>query len=105
MYDLAFAKPKQIEETLPKSAGNVTLHALEMEENCANRTVLVPTVTAVNKGMKKRKVSRLLFDSGSQRTFITEACSKTLRCKLLGNEILSVGVLGGRHNQRTFRNV
>lgn len=30
---------------------------------------------------------------------------RTLGCKLLGTEILSVGVLGGTHSQRTFRRV
>ncbi|KAH7933013.1 hypothetical protein HPB49_006756 [Dermacentor silvarum] len=46
-----------------------------------------------------------MFRSGIQQTFITEACSKTLRCKLLGTEALSVGVPGGTHSQRTFRMV
>ncbi|KAH7945567.1 hypothetical protein HPB49_012990 [Dermacentor silvarum] len=64
-----------------------------------------PDDTSVTKGTNKRKVSRLLFDGGSKRTFITETCSRTLGCKLLGTEALSVGVLVGTYSQRTFRRV
>lgn len=54
---------------------------------------------------KNRKLARIVFDSGSQRSFITEEQSKSLNCRLLGSGILTVGVFGGGTSERTFRRV
>lgn len=56
-------------------------------------------------GKNRKKRARILFDSGSQRSFITEELSKSLGCKLLRTEILTVGVFGGKKKERTYRRV
>ncbi|KAH6943496.1 hypothetical protein HPB50_022148 [Hyalomma asiaticum] len=61
--------------------------------------------TAWNKGTKTKKLSQILFNSGSQRPFITEECSQKLGCRLLGTEILTVGVFGGQKKLDSFRRV
>lgn len=43
-----------------------------------------------------------MFDSGSQRSFITEELSKRLNCRLLETEVVTVGVFGGDTSERTF---
>ncbi|KAH6933352.1 hypothetical protein HPB50_014382 [Hyalomma asiaticum] len=99
----AIAQKERDIETRPKE--QVSLHASGADTGGTKQTVLMPTVTAWNKGTKTKKISRILFDSGSQRTFITEECSRKLGCKLLGTEILTVGVFGGQQKPDSFRRV
>ncbi|KAH6932836.1 hypothetical protein HPB50_010194 [Hyalomma asiaticum] len=104
MCNPAFASgQKEDTETRPKE--QVSLHASGADTGGTKQTVLMPTVTAWNKGTKTKMLSRILFDSGSQRTFITEECSRKLGCKLLGTEILTVGVFGGQQKPDSFRRV
>ncbi|XP_040070543.1 uncharacterized protein LOC120843291 [Ixodes scapularis] len=84
-----------------KDEAPVSLHV--NDENKA--TVLLKTVTAWVEGKNRKKRARILFDSGSQRSFITEELSRSLDCKLLGTEILTVGVFGGKKRERTYRRV
>lgn len=65
----------------------MSLHASEADIIGTTQTVLMPTVTAWNKGTKTKKVSWILFDSGSKRTFITEECSRKLGCRLLEQKL------------------
>ncbi|XP_042148749.1 uncharacterized protein LOC121837236 [Ixodes scapularis] len=67
--------------------------------------VLLQTVTACADGTNGTKLARIIFDSGSQRSFITEELSQRLDCKLLGTEILTIGVFGGESTEHTFRRV
>ncbi|XP_040064349.1 uncharacterized protein LOC120838474 [Ixodes scapularis] len=84
-----------------KDEASVSLHV--NEENTP--TVLLQTVTASVEGKNRKKRARILFDSGSQRSFITEELSRSLGFKLLGTEILTVGVFGGKNRERTYRRV
>ncbi|KAH6948698.1 hypothetical protein HPB50_025871 [Hyalomma asiaticum] len=99
----ASAQKERDMETRPKE--QVSLHASGADACGTKQTVLMPTVNAWNKGTKTKKLSRILFDRGSQRTFITEECSRKLGCKLLGTEILTVGVFGGQQRRDSLRRV
>ncbi|XP_040064897.1 uncharacterized protein LOC120838860 [Ixodes scapularis] len=84
-----------------KDEAPVSLHV--NEEN--KPAVLLQTVTAVVEGKNRKKRARIPFDSGSQRSFITKELSRSFGCKLLGTEILTVGVFGGKNRERTYRRV
>ncbi|KAH9372557.1 hypothetical protein HPB48_010008 [Haemaphysalis longicornis] len=77
------------EETKVKEVFNapISLHA---SENTTDRpSVLMPTVTAWSSGQSTKSITRILFDSGSQRSFITEELSQRLGCRPLRTEKLS----------------
>lgn len=92
----------QSNETRKKDDAALSLH---VGEKSKKRSVLLQTVTVWAEGKNKRKLARILFDSGSQRSFITEELSRGLRCKLLGTEVLTVGVFGGKTSEQTYRRV
>lgn len=73
-------------------------------KNC-KPAVFLQTVTAWAENKNKRRLSRILFDSSSQRSFITEELSQRLGCKQLGMEILTFGVFRGESTERMFRRV
>ncbi|XP_042148820.1 uncharacterized protein LOC121837293 [Ixodes scapularis] len=89
-------------ETEPKEPAPVAMHVRGRNSKPA---VLLQTVTAWAEGTNRRKLARIIFDSGSQRSFITEELSQRLDCKLLGTEILTIGVFGGESTEHTFRRV
>ncbi|XP_077548532.1 uncharacterized protein LOC144161808 [Haemaphysalis longicornis] len=82
------------------------LNFLRIEVETLEKSIIErPDGTAWVESGRQMKLARLMFDSGSQRTFITEKLSRELNCKLLGTEILAVGVFGGESKERTFRRV
>ncbi|XP_040073040.1 uncharacterized protein LOC120845273 [Ixodes scapularis] len=89
-------------ETEPKEPAPVAMHVHGRNSNPA---VLLQTVTTWAEGTNRRKLAHIIFDSGSQRSFITEELSQRLDCKLLGTEILTIGVFRGESTERTFRRV
>ncbi|KAH6931412.1 hypothetical protein HPB50_024380 [Hyalomma asiaticum] len=105
MCNPAFASAQREKDTETRPKEQVSLHASGADAGGTKETILMPTVTAWNKGTKTKKLSRILFDSGSQRTFITEECSRKLGCKLLGTEILTVGLFRGQQKPDSFRRV
>ncbi|KAL1433746.1 hypothetical protein MTO96_012278 [Rhipicephalus appendiculatus] len=48
---------------------------------------------------------RIMFDGGSQRSYITTQTAQKLGCELVGQERLSVGFFGGHQKERPFRRV
>ncbi|KAH7937170.1 hypothetical protein HPB49_008424 [Dermacentor silvarum] len=62
-------------------------------------------LTARVAGTATSKHYRILFDGGSQRSFITIDASRTLGCQFLEEETVNVGVFGGRKTQKTMRRV
>ncbi|XP_042145699.1 uncharacterized protein LOC121835512 [Ixodes scapularis] len=90
------------DETRKKNKTPLNLHVSEKGNKPA---VLLQTVTAWVESKNRRKLARILFDSGSQRSFITEELSRGLGCKLLGTEVLTVGVFGGKTSEQTYRRV
>ncbi|XP_040079423.1 uncharacterized protein LOC120850811 [Ixodes scapularis] len=92
----------RLNETKPKEPAPVAMHVRGRNSKPA---VLLQTLTAWAESTNKRKLARIIFDSGSQRSFITEELSQRLDCKLLGTEILTIGVFGGESTERTFRRV
>ncbi|XP_037521402.1 uncharacterized protein LOC119398643 [Rhipicephalus sanguineus] len=48
---------------------------------------------------------RVMFDGGSQRSYITSLTAQKLGCELVGQEKLSVGFFGGHQEERPFRRV
>ncbi|XP_040077258.1 uncharacterized protein LOC120849166 [Ixodes scapularis] len=91
-----------LDETRKKDRTPLNLHVSEKGNKPA---VLLQTVTAWVESKNRRKLARILFDSGSQRSFITEELSRGLGCKLLGTEVLTVGVFGGKTSEQTYRRV
>ncbi|XP_042142954.1 uncharacterized protein LOC120837386 [Ixodes scapularis] len=90
------------DETRKKDKTPLNLHVSEKGNKPA---VLLQTVTAWVESKNRRKLARILFDSGSQRSFIIEELSRGLGCKLLGTEVLTVGVFGGKTSEQTYRRV
>lgn len=73
--------------------------------DAAKTSVLLQTVAAWGEEQKGTKLTRVILDSGSQRSFTTEELSRRLDCRLVGTEILTVGVFGDKRNESTYRGV
>lgn len=87
------------------TANEMNLATKFTDKNLVNYTVLLQAAVAVFKGKTGQYLTRLLFDSGSQRTFVTKNMSAKLQCKLIGNKNLAVGVLGGKMSDSVLRRV
>lgn len=61
--------------------------------------VLLQTAIAWTEGESKGAYARILFDSGSQRSFIQTSLSRRIGCKVLRRERLTVGSFGGKENE------
>lgn len=75
------------------------------QNTVTNARVLLQTAVAVCEGKCGQRSARLLFDSGSQRTFVTKDLSMKLQCKFIGNENLTVGVFGGKTTDNVLKRV
>ncbi|XP_028404089.1 uncharacterized protein LOC114526762 [Dendronephthya gigantea] len=67
-------------------------------------SVALQTAQAMLVGQKTARV-RVLFDSGSQRSFVTTKRARELGCKMLRRESLSVGTFGQRALKSEVREV
>lgn len=84
---------------------NVTFAPVNLVAKQAGSVVLLQTLSAIIAGAKTSGRYRVLFDGGSQRSFITASASEKLGCKPLGEETLTVGVFGGQNTRKTMRKV
>ncbi|XP_028394457.1 uncharacterized protein LOC114518650 [Dendronephthya gigantea] len=67
-------------------------------------SVALQTAQAMLVGQKTAQ-ARVLFDSGSQRSFVTTKWARELGCKMLRRELLSVGAFGQRALKTKVREV
>lgn len=67
--------------------------------------VMLQTLTATISGTKTSGRYRVLFDGGSQRSFITAKASQRLGCEVIEEETLTVGVFGGENARKTMQRV
>lgn len=86
-------------------AGTAPLQLKSTTETSDQRIVLLQTAEAWASGTKNKAMARVLFDGGSQRSFITEDLSRRLGCKVVGSERLAVGYFGGHNQEKNFRRV
>ncbi|XP_042148739.1 uncharacterized protein LOC120844826 [Ixodes scapularis] len=86
-------------------AGTAPLQLKLTTETSDQRIVLLQTAEAWASGTKNKAMARVLFDGGSQRSFITEDLSRRLGCKVVGSERLAVGYFGGHNQEKNFRMV
>ncbi|XP_077531269.1 uncharacterized protein LOC144143378 [Haemaphysalis longicornis] len=84
---------------------NVTSAPVNLVAKQAGSVVLLQTLSATTAGAKTSGRYRVLFNGGSQRSFITASASEKLGCKLLGEETLTVGVFGGHNTRKTMKKV
>ncbi|XP_064480512.1 uncharacterized protein LOC135394016 [Ornithodoros turicata] len=82
---------------------SVSLHSAA--DNSRRATVLLQTATAMLAGEISTTLARIMFDGGSQRSFISRRMAKKLGCKYLETEELTVEVFGGHLTERSFRRV
>lgn len=106
MYDPSFTHDRRDTQT-PRTSNtsNVSMSpvSLRTTQSPAKPAVLLQTVTAWAESHKRRKLARIMFDTGSRRSFITKQLLKELNCRLLRTKILMVGVFGGGREERTFQ--
>ncbi|XP_064465083.1 uncharacterized protein LOC135376504 [Ornithodoros turicata] len=88
-----------------RAADGTTQLSLELlNEDYAPTTVLQTTV-AWCKGEKEQRKCKVMFDTGSQRSFLTKQIAQTLHCRTVGEETVKVGVFGGQEEERLYRRV
>ncbi|XP_064465049.1 uncharacterized protein LOC135376466, partial [Ornithodoros turicata] len=88
-----------------RAADGTTQLSLELlNEDYAPTTVLQTTV-AWCKGEKEQRKCKVMFDTGSQRSFVTKQIAQTLHCRTVGEETVKVGVFGGQEEERLYRRV
>ncbi|XP_077548213.1 uncharacterized protein LOC144161022 [Haemaphysalis longicornis] len=85
--------------------GNVTSTPVNLVSKQAGSVVLLQTLTAKIAGTTTSGRYRVLFDGGSQRSFITANAAQRLGCEPLEEETLTVGVFGGQHTRKTMKKV
>ncbi|XP_077564362.1 uncharacterized protein LOC144179800 [Haemaphysalis longicornis] len=107
MCDPTYTARKWLESTEPVNNSHVSLGTVTHDGVPAAKTtvVLLPTAKVMCSGETYNAEIRTLFDGGSQRSFITSATSKRLGCQVVGNERLTVGVFGGRQEEKMFQRV
>ncbi|XP_077550601.1 uncharacterized protein LOC144163738 [Haemaphysalis longicornis] len=107
MCDPTYTARKSLESTEPVNNSHVSLGTVTHDGVPAAKTtvVLLPTAKVMCSGETYNAEIRTLFDGGSQRSFITSATSKRLGCQVVGNERLTVGVFGGRQEEKMFQRV
>ncbi|XP_064479018.1 uncharacterized protein LOC135392227 [Ornithodoros turicata] len=93
----------ETEDSVKSSSAPVSLHSAAGSKE--HTTVLLQTAAACVAGRRATSLARIIFDGGSQRSFITKRMSRKLGCKFLAEEELTVEVFGGRLSERTFRRV
>lgn len=84
------------ENAIPSSA---TLHA----SSVANTQTILKTATAKVTSGKTVMTTNILFDEGSQRSFITEELAENLNLKYKGTETLTIAAFGGKEMMRTLK--
>lgn len=83
----------------------ISLEAVTNDGTAPKETVLLQTATAQCSGESSNAHVRVMFDGGSQRSYITTQTAQKLGCELVGQERLSVGFFGGHREERPFRKV
>lgn len=83
----------------------ISLEAVTNDGTAPKETVLLQTATAQCSGESSNAHVRVMFDGGSQRSYITSLTAQKLGCELVGQERLSVGFFGGHQEERPFRKV
>ncbi|KAH7940098.1 hypothetical protein HPB52_021847 [Rhipicephalus sanguineus] len=83
----------------------ISLEAVTNDGTAPKETVLLQTATAQCSGESSNAHVRVMFDGGSQRSYITTQTAQKLGCELVGQERLSVGFFGGHQEERPFRKV
>ncbi|XP_042147453.1 uncharacterized protein LOC121836584 [Ixodes scapularis] len=86
-------------------AGTAPLQLKSTTETSDQRIVLLQTAEARASGTKNKAMARVLFDGGSQRSFIIEDLYRRLGCKVVGSERLAVGYFNGHKQEKNFRRV
>ncbi|XP_077546213.1 uncharacterized protein LOC144158900 [Haemaphysalis longicornis] len=82
-----------------KSENTATeLHCATGKKNDKASSVLLQTAQVWAEGRQRRALARLLFDGGSQRTFVTEELSRELQLEVLGEEDVTIYAFGGAGN-------
>ncbi|KAH7961862.1 hypothetical protein HPB52_012882 [Rhipicephalus sanguineus] len=83
----------------------ISLEAVTNDGTAPKETVLLQTATAQCSGESSNAHVRIMFDGGSQRSYITTQTAQKLGCEVVGQERLSVGFFGGHQEERPFRKV
>lgn len=78
MCNPTFASHQKDMNTKTIANEQVSLHASEVKVVGTTHTVIMLTVTAWNKRAKTKKLSRIFFHSGSQRTFTLKSAHENL---------------------------
>ncbi|XP_064482842.1 uncharacterized protein LOC135395675 [Ornithodoros turicata] len=86
-----------------KSTSESSQFSLELTRRTKGPETILQTVVAWCKGPGGASKGKIMFDTGSQRTFVTQRTAQKLKCETVGQERLKVGVFGGRQEERTFR--
>lgn len=60
--------------------------------------VLLQTARVSAEGKQQRALTRILFDGGSQRTFVMEELSRKLQLEVVGEEDITIYPFGGAGN-------
>lgn len=81
-------------------SSSATLHASSVANT---QTILKTATTKVTSG-ETVMTTNILFDEGSQRSFITEEIAENLNLKYTGTETLTIAAFGGR-NDADFENL
>ncbi|KAK8761297.1 hypothetical protein V5799_027436 [Amblyomma americanum] len=106
MCDPTYSSNRPPETNRTVTNAQISLEATTTGDSSAlKRTVLLQTATALCSGETSNAQVRVLFDGGSQRSYITSDTSRKMGCTLLGHERLTVGVFGGHQEEREFRRV
>ena len=80
----------------PKEETQVEVTQTGLNKVNRNGTVLMKTLHVVAQGLNtKKKEVRLLFDEGSQRSYIRKSLAMDLNCKTIGSVILQNSLFGG----------
>ncbi|XP_065927673.1 uncharacterized protein [Magallana gigas] len=88
--------PTGYEKAIPSS---VALHA----SSVANTQTIFKTATAKVTSGKTVMTTNILFDEGSQRSFITKELAENLNLKYTGTETLTIAAFGGKEMMRTLK--
>lgn len=85
--------------------GKVTSAPIQLLSGQAGSVVLLQTLIIQASGSCSTERCRVLLDGGSQRSFITTELSRKLGCEFIEEEVLTVGVFGGKETSETLRRV
>lgn len=94
----------KLSETESETPKNETIVSSIAENRSSNRDILLQTATVIVENRNKMSEALILFDLGSQRTFIESELANKLKLKIIGKETIRIFPFGSTEPQKEIIN-